>query len=164
MDSEAAPWWKRKNYLAAGVVLMSFGGIALRLAYSWPGISFSVFATIGVGTLLGGWFVLAPSFGDWIKSGLDSLLAILKKCKDTRDTRRATLAVGVLLFVFNVFPRSPLNDLTSSERQLYATRIALGYGAVRNGGYYWSNTSVLLAAVGAAVAALAIVKSKRDGF
>jgi hypothetical protein len=82
-----------------------------------------------------------------------------------RWRRRAMLVGGVLLFVFNIVPDSPINHFTPGQKAIY--RHNLASGQLRNnhgGGYYWSSTNALLAAVGAAFAVLAVIESRGDRF
>ena len=75
------------------------------------------------------------------------------------------LAAGVLLFVYNVLPASPCSRLSDSERELMEFRTEMGKPAGYDcSGYYWSPTSALFAAIGAALTLFAFTESRHQRF
>jgi len=78
-----------------------------------------------------------------------------------RLRRRVMLVAGVLLFVYNIMPDSPLNHMSEVERKILQYRIAQGRASAADaGGYYWSNGNLLLAAAGAVLVCFALTESK----
>jgi hypothetical protein len=75
------------------------------------------------------------------------------------------LIAGILLFVYNIVPDSPLNHLRDNERRLYNRQLATGRIPPGSGsGYYWPKQNVALAAIGAALVVVALTESRRDRF